>query len=251
MKMNLKLTADELMNVVDAAMDEAMEQELYFDNFGNDNAEEILNVIDAALSAMGIEVSEEVDEEEEDEEEEEEWTPCDDCYHPYACDKCDYAEDEEEDDDPIANMLYVLDDGRTAISFKDACFLMDMIKETGIERGLSEDEAIEAAKTIFMKIGKDYGIDEVTEEEEEEEEEKKPERVGLDLNKPLSQYVFIYKGQRAIKQSDADQIIQAMTKAIEETRLSFLPEEIKQQMRTDMLLKIFEDNGIEIVVRGE
>lgn len=217
MKMNLKLTADELMDVVDAAMDEAIDRGYYEDD---ETVDDTLHIVDAALSAMGIEV-----------------VPAD-----------EDDEDEEEDNDPIADMLYALDDGRTAISFEDACFLMDMIKETGIERGLSEDEAIEAAKTVFMQIGEDYGIEVV---EEEEEEEKKPERVDLDLDKPISQYVFIYEGQRAIKQSDANQIIQALTKVIDETRLSFLPEEIKQQMRTDMLLKIFEDNGVEIVVKGE
>ena len=94
-------------------------------------ADELMNVVDAALSAMGIEI-----------------VPAD-----------EDDEDDEEEADPIADMLYVLDDGRTAISFEDACFLMDMIKETGIERGLSDEEATEAAKTIFMQIGKDIAFD--------------------------------------------------------------------------------------------
>lgn len=217
MKIDVRLTADELMDVVDAAMDEAIDRG--YDPDDEEVVEDMLNIVDAALSAMGIEVIEDADEDD---------------------------EDEEEDNDPIADMLYDLDDGRTAISFEDACFLMDMIKETGIDRGLSEDEATEAAKHIFIQIGKDYGIDVV----EEEEEEKKPERVDLDLNNPVAQCVFIYDGKRAIKQSDADQIIQAMTEVIE-TRLGFLPEEIKQQIRTDMLLKVFEDNDVEIVVKGE
>ena len=158
-------------------------------------------------------------------------------------------EDEDEDEDPIYNMLYVLDDGRTAISFEDACFLMDMIKETGMERGLSEDEAIEATQHIFIKIGKDYGID-VVEEDDEEEPEEKPERVDLNLDNPVAKCVFIYDGKRAIKKSDADQIVQAMTEVVD-AHLGNLPDVIKKEIREQMLLKVFEDNGVEIVVKDE
>lgn len=158
MKNVVKLTADELATVLDTIEATAIVQTLR--ETANADAVKNLNSInwqgvfsalfemfDNGLTAMGIEITEDVEAMEEEE------------------------EDEKEDNDPIADMLYTLDDGRTAISFEDACFLMDMIKETGIERGLSEDEAIKAAKAIFLQIGKDYGIDEVTEEEEEEEEE--------------------------------------------------------------------------------
>ena len=215
MELNVKLTADELMNVVDAAMDEAIDRGYCEDD---ETVDDMLHIVDAALSAMGIEI-----------------VPAD-----------EDDEDEEEDNDPIGDMLYVLDDGRTAISFEDACFLMDMIKETGIERGLSEDEATEAAQHIFIQIGKDYGIDVVEEEEEEEDE---PEEQEYPDN-PVSRCVFIYDGKRAIKKSDADQIVQAMTEVID-LRLGFLPDELKQKVRTDMLLKVFEENGVEIVVKDE
>ena len=215
MELNVKLTADELMNVVDAAMDEAIDRGYDADE---ETVDDMLHIVDAALSAMGIEI-----------------VPAD-----------EDDEDEEEDNDPIADMLYVLDDGRTAISFEDACFLMDMIKETGMERGLSEDEATEAAKAIFMQIGKDYGIDVVEEDEEEEDEPEEQEYP----DSPISQCVFIYDGKRAIKKSDADQIVEAMTEVID-LRLGFLPDELKQKVRTDMLLKIFEENGVEIVVKDE
>lgn len=220
MELNVKLTADELMNVVDAAMDEAIDRGYCEDD---ETVDDMLHIVDAALSAMGIEIVP-ADEDDEDD------------------------EDEEEDNDPIADMLYDLDDGRTAISFEDACYLMDMIKETGMERGLSDEEATEAAQKIFIQIGKDYGIDVV--EEEEEEEEKKPERVDLDLDNPVAQCVFIHEGKRAIKKSDADQIVQAMTEVVD-AHLGFLPDEIKQKIRADMLLKVFEDNGVEIVVKDE
>jgi hypothetical protein len=215
MELNVKLTADELMNVVDAAMDEAIDRGYDADD---ETVDDMLHIVDAALSAMGIEI-----------------VPAD-----------EDDEDEEEDNDPIADMLYVLDDGRTAISFEDACFLMDMIKETGMERGLSEDEATEAAQHIFIQIGKDYGIDVVEEDEEEEDE---PEEQEYPDN-PVSRCVFIYDGKRAIKKSDADQIVEAMTEVID-LRLGFLLDELKQKVRADMLLKVFEENGVEIVVKDE
>ena len=217
MELNVKLTADELMNVVDAAMDEAIDRGYDADD---ETVDDMLHIVDAALSAMGIEI-----------------VPAD-----------EDDEDEEEDNDPIADMLYVLDDGRTAISFDDACFLMDMIKETGMDRGLSDEEATEAAQHIFIQIGKDYGIDVVEEEEEDEEDEPEEEQEYPD--NPVTRCVFIHEGKRAIKQSDADQIVQAMTEVVD-AHLGFLPDEIKQKVRADMLLKVFEDNGVEIVVKGE
>lgn len=220
MELNVKLTADELMDVVDAAVGEAMDRG--YDGLDVDElTDDMCHIVDAALAAMGIEI-----------------VPAD-----------EDDEDEEEDNDPVTDMLYVLDDGRTAISFEDACFLMDMIKETGIERGLSDEEATEAAKAIFMQIGKDYGID-VVEEEDEEEPEEKPERVDLNLDNPVAKCVFIYNGKRAIKKSDADQIVQALTEVMD-THLGNLPNAIKGEIREQMLLKIFEDNGVEIVVKDE
>lgn len=218
MELNVKLTADELMDVVDAAVGEAMDRG--YDGLDVDElTDDMCHIVDAALAAMGIEIVP-ADEDEDD-------------------------EDEEEDNDPIADMLYVLDDGRTAISFEDACFLMDMIHETGMDRGLSDEEATEAAQHIFIQIGKDYGIDVVEEDEEDEPEEEQEYP-----DNPVSRCVFIHEGKRAIKQSDADQIVQAMTEVVD-AHLGFLPDEIKQKVRADMLLKVFEDNGVEIVVKSE
>ena len=222
MELNVKLTADELMNVVDAAMDEAINRGYDADD---ETVDDMLHIVDAALSAMGIEIVPADEDEDEDD------------------------VDEEEDNDPIADMLYVLDDGRTAISFEDACFLMDVLKAVGRDRGLSDEEATKAAQKIFCQISKDYGIDGV-EEPEPEAEENEPEEEQEYPDNPVSRCVFIHDGKRAIKQSDADKIIQAMTEVVDE-HFSFLPEEIKQKIRTDTLHKIFEENGVEIVVKGE
>mgnify|MGYP006958171817 CR=1 FL=1 len=213
MELNVKLTADELQDVVDAAMDEALDRGYDADE---ETVDDMLHIVDAALSAMGIEI-----------------VPADE-------------DEDEEDDDPIYDMLYVLDDGRTAIDFDDACFLLDMIKEVGMERGLSEEDAIRATREIFLQIAEDYGIEtvEVEDEDEDEDEEDEPEYP----DNPVSRCVFIHNGKRAIKESDADEIVNAMTEVIEDT-LGFLPDEIKQSIRGQMLLQVFNDNGIEIVVK--
>ena len=214
MELNVKLTADELQDVVDAAMNEAMDRGYDADD---ETVDDMLHIVDAALSAMGIEI-----------------VPADE-------------EDEDEEDDPIEAMCYTLDDGRTAISFEDACFLLDMIQEVGEERGLSEDEATEAAKCIFLQIAEDYGIEAVeAENEEEDEEEDEPEYP----DNPVSRCVFIFEGKRVIKESDADEITEALAEVIED-KLGFLPDFVKKQIQKDMLTKVFEDNGIEGVVRGK
>jgi len=215
MELNVKLTADELKDVVDAAMDEAINRGYDADD---ETVDDMLHIVDAALSAMGIEI-----------------VPADE------------DEDEEEDYDPIEEMLYVLDDGRTAIGFKDACFLMDVLKAVGRDRGLPEEEANKAAQKIFLQISEDYGIDVVEKEEEEEDE---PEEEQEYPDNPVSRCVFLYDGKRAIKASDADAMVKAMTEVVDE-HFSFLPEEIKQKIRMDTLHKIFEENGVEIVVKGE
>jgi len=217
MELNVKLTADELQDVVDAAMDEAIDRGFAPDD---ETVDDMLHIVDAALSAMGIEI-----------------VPAD-----------EDDEDEDEEDDPIEAMLYALDDGRTAISFEDACFLLDMIQEVGEERGLSEDEATEAAKCIFLQIAEDYGIEAVEAENDESEDEDEEEEPEYPDN-PVSRCVFVYEGKRVIKESDADEITEALAEVIED-KLGFLPEVLKKQIQKDMLTKVFEDNGIEGVVRG-
>lgn len=212
MKMNLKLTADELMDVVDAAVDAARERDYMI--LEEELIKDMTYIVDAALSAMGIEI-----------------VPAD-----------ENDEDEEEDNDTIADMLYDRDDGRTAISFEDACFLMDMIKENGIKRGLSEDEAIKAAQTMFIQIGKDYGIDVV--EEEEEDEEKDEDEGKLD---PIAKMLFTYDGKVTISQKDAMEIVRQMTEMIEEQGKGLTGEQKTKWLR-DALTALAEDYGIEYVL---
>ena len=66
MELNVKLTADELMNVVDAAMDEAIDRGYCEDD---ETVDDILHIVDAALAAIGIEIIPTEEEEEEEEEE--------------------------------------------------------------------------------------------------------------------------------------------------------------------------------------
>lgn len=211
MKLNVKLTADELMDVVDAAVDAARERDYMI--LEEELIEDMTYIVDAALSAMGIEI-----------------VPADE----------DDA-DEEEDNDPIADMLYDRDDGRTVISFDDACFLMDMIKETGIERGLSEDEAIKATQTIFFKICEDYGIDAVEEEEEDEEDEDEEEA------DPIAQMLFTYDGKVTISQKNAMEIVRQMTEMIEEKGKGLSGEQKTKWLR-DALTALANDYGIEYVL---
>lgn len=212
MKLNVKLTADELMDVVDAAVDAARERDYMI--LEEELIEDMTYIVDAALSAMGIEI-----------------VPAD-----------EDDEDEEEDNDPIADMLYDRDDGRTAISFEDACFLMDMIKENGIKRGLSEDEAIKAAQTMFIQIGKDYGIDVVEEEEEDEEEDEDEEKLD-----PIAQMLFTYDGKVTISQKNAMEIVRQMTEMIEEQGKGLTGEQKTKWLR-DALTALANDYGIEYVL---
>lgn len=212
MKLNVKLTADELMDVVDAAVDAARERDYMI--LEEELIEDMTYIVDAALSAMGIEI-----------------VPAD-----------EDDGDEEEDNDPIADMLYDRDDGRTAISFEDACFLMDMIKENGIKRGLSEDEAIKAAQTMFIQIGKDYGIDVVEEEEEDEEKDEDEEKLD-----PIAKMLFTYDGKVTISQKNAMEIVRQMTAMIEEKGEGLSGEQKTKWLR-DALTALANDYGIEYVL---
>ena len=213
MELNVKLTADELMNVVDAVMDEAIDRGYCEDD---ETVDDMLHIVDAALSAMGIEI-----------------VPAD-----------EDDEDEEEDNDPIADMLYILDDGRTAISFEDACFLMDMIKEVGMERGLSENEATEAAQKIFVQIGEDYGID-VVEQDKEEEEEKEEKPFN-----PITKLLVEQNGKLYLKESDAKVLLDILRELVY-SKTEGLPDIIREKILCDMWCKIGEENRIEGVLRGE
>lgn len=145
MKMSVKLTADELANVVDSVVDTAIDNG--FDCIVEDDDEfnAIFAIVDAALEAMGISIEEDEDEEFYDEDED---------------------EDEEEEDDPavrfpgIAEMVYEKD-GRGAISEEDAHEVLDSMKAMIAEScpELNPIEKFELLTKMWLQFGEDFGIE--------------------------------------------------------------------------------------------
>ena len=150
MKLNVKLTADELQNVLDAAANEALDNGLLYDD-DNDDMACLFAAVDAALAAIGIEVSEDTEAEEEEEEEEEE-----------DYDEWDEDEDEEDEDeeevDPIEEMIYVLE-GKRVISKDNAHMLLNMMADVVKHDNRIPAEAKgEFAQLMFIKFCADKGI---------------------------------------------------------------------------------------------
>ena len=149
MKMSVKLTADELANVVDSVVDTAIDNG--FDCIVEDDEEfnAIFAIVDAALEAMGISIEEDEDEDEESYDEDE-----------------DEDEDEEEEDDPavrfpgIAEMVYEKD-GRGAISEEDAHNVLDSMKAMIAEScpELNPMEKFELLTKMWLQFGEDFGIE--------------------------------------------------------------------------------------------
>jgi hypothetical protein len=149
MKLNVKLTADELQNVLDAATNEALDNGLLYDD-NEDDMSCLFAAVDAALTAMGIEISEDVEDDEDidwDEDEDE-----DDWGDEFG------EEEEEEEDDPIADMVYELN-GKAVISKENATMLLEMITDVVLN-----DDRIpahlkgDAVQNIFLNFCKDKGI---------------------------------------------------------------------------------------------
>lgn len=233
MELNVKLTADELMNVVDAAMDEAMDRG--YDVLDVDElTDDMLHIVDAALSAMGIEVTEDTDTEEVD------------AFGVPADYDSDFDEEEEEDEDfdPIDEMAYVLDDGRGAISFADACYLMDSIREVLQKNGMDTSDAPE----IFMNICREHGIEVVdnsidNEDEEEEEEEETP-------SNPIEAMIVERNGERYLKETDAKLLLDTLRELVY-SAAEDRPEAIREQILCDIWCAIGEDYRIKGILKGE
>ena len=135
MRITVKMTADELWDVINAITDEAVEQDIYVDPlYGNDNMEQILKVVDAALSAMGIEIEE------------------------------DKSEDDEEE---IESIIYDCD-GKRGISAADARLLIACVTKTFKEKcPVVSDEVLEILVTVeCLRIAEVYGIEVVDTEGE-------------------------------------------------------------------------------------
>lgn len=182
MKNVVKLTADELATVLDAIEVTAIARTLKESPTNADAVKNINSIdwqdvfsalfemFDNGLSAMDIEIAEEVEAvEEEEEEEEEEYTPCDDCYHPYACNMCEYAEPEPEPEtNPIDDMIFDYK-GKRAISESDGKLMFDMCFEIVRKRNpeMSVDQHVEMAQQLFLEVAHAHGIEWVKEDEDE------------------------------------------------------------------------------------
>ena len=161
MKLNVKLTADELMDVVDAAVNEAIDRG--YDGIKVDElTEDMTHIVDAALAAMGIEIVEDDDDYEDDDED---WDEDED--EDEDEDKEDDGEEEdEEEDDPIASMIYMIGD-TVVIAKSDADTIMEIMQNTINLRAshLSKQKKIELRNQMFIALCKDYGIEGIDEDE--------------------------------------------------------------------------------------
>jgi len=150
MKMKIKLTADELMNVVDAAMDEAIDR-----GYGDDEetVDDMLHIVDAALSAMGIEISEDEDEDDVD------------AFGVPTDYDSDFDEDEDEDEEeeepfnPITKLL-VERNGELYLKESDASVLLNAMRELVYSKteGMPEIIREQILCDMWCKIGEENRI---------------------------------------------------------------------------------------------
>lgn len=147
MKLNVKLTADELQNVLDAAANEALDNGLLYDD-NEDDMSCLFAAVDAALTAIGIEVSEDIEAEDEDEDwNDEEWDEDE-----------DEDDEEEEEVDPIEEMVYVLE-GKRVVSKENALMLLGMMADVVKKDNRVPAEAKgEFTQLMFLKFCADKGI---------------------------------------------------------------------------------------------
>lgn len=171
MKVDLKLSADELHDMLDAVAEAALDRDYDIDDpiF----MKEMFEIVDAALKALNVEII-----------------------------PADRADDDEE-----PNEMEFDCEGDCA-NCPDPC-----PEYTG------EDE-----------------------DEEEEEELEYPDT-------PVSRRVFLVDGMRAIKESDANEIVETLKNSVNEM-FYFLPEQARQKIFADGFFRVCEENGIQIVVKG-
>ena len=146
MKLNVKLTADELLNVLEATEIEACNRGWPVEWDGepdNDVCADIFAIMDAGLSAMGIEIEEEIEAEDEDEDELE-----------------DLDEDEEPESDPIEDMIFVRD-GKRCISPDNARLLFTNMLSIVAEmyEEMPQEAQIDLAKHLLIEFSKEREID--------------------------------------------------------------------------------------------
>ena len=142
MKINVKLTADELMDVVDAIMDEAIDRG-YDPVDDEETLDDMLNIVDAALSAMGIEVIEDADEDEDEDEDYDEWN----------------EEEVPTTKSPVGELLVEVD-GKMFLRESDAQVLLDFMRKTVYEKFnfLPVEKREVVLCKMWCKFGEDFGI---------------------------------------------------------------------------------------------
>ena len=141
MKMKIELTADELMNVVDAIMNEAIDRGYDPDE---ETVDDMLHIVDAAMSAMDIEITEDENEEES-----------------YIFD------DEEEEENPIEDMVFMLN-GKRTISKANANMLLGMVGDIIMDDDrVPDDKKWEVTQEVFLAFAKDHGLECVSMDEDE------------------------------------------------------------------------------------
>ena len=141
MKTKIELTADEMMNVVDALCDEAIDRG--YDVVDDDEIfNDLIAIVDAALSAMGIE-------------------------YDVADEDFDDEEDEEEE---MESIIYDCD-GRRGISASDARLLMQCVAKNIIHKfGFLPEEIVTVLiQNETMRIASEWNIEVVDISENEDE----------------------------------------------------------------------------------
>lgn len=154
MKLIVKLTADELMNVVDSAKEEADKHGFLYNLFAEEQTGEVLKVVDAALDAAGIEIIEEDDILDEDidfDDDEIEWDDVPD----------EPIEKSYKDKYPgIASMVYV-SHGKRVISKSNALDVMRSIiksvDEFAPDASIDKKRALQ--KDMFTRFAQDFGFE--------------------------------------------------------------------------------------------
>lgn len=144
MKMKIELTTDEMMNVIDAVMDEAIDRG--YDPIEDENQfNDLIAVVDAALSAMGIEYDVVDDDEEED----------------FSLDEDDFDFDDDDDDEEEMESIIYDCDGHRGISASDAHLLMQCVADVMHNQfGYLPDEVVEILiKNETLRIAEEWGIE--------------------------------------------------------------------------------------------
>ena len=143
MKTKIELTADEMMNVVDALCDEAIDRG--YDVVDDDEMfNDLIAIVDAALSAMGIE-------------------------YDVADENFDVEEDEEEEEE-MESIIYDCD-GQRGISASDARLLMQCVaKNISRQFGFLPEELVTILiQNETMRIASEWNIEVVDVSEDEDE----------------------------------------------------------------------------------